>query len=639
MVKKISTDFRDESFTLYNEKISGLKELCTDIIKEYENTKKIRNDLKERCLKSMEKILTAFYVENIYKKRRLHIGIFIPLTKSRYYNSRYFEKKYKMSFSGTRLALRILTSLNYLQIKSKSVFDLKNPENNKATVYKQSNKLSIKFSKYNIQITKNIKVFNTIIVRDSEKNDVTEIIDLNKIVWKQKTEITEKLNNHLEKFKIYMYEEKFDKYLYIKPEELYYHRVFNNCSSFRGGRFYSKIQNEKKEYRKNITIQKEPCVEIDFSSLHLSMIHALEDIILTKEQIDNLYEIDGLPLYERNHIKILINVLFNSKSLEEAVKASAYTFRKSKKNLRWARETKENTGFVKKYKKEKKELDELIERKNKLKSKLIEENIQNNDELIEEIIKNNDELKEINEDIKIKERKMNGYKFRIYNKDLSLSDSIKEAYDKIFKKYPFLENYITEIPYGLRLQNLDSKIMEGIINDCCEKKRNICIIPIHDSVIVRKKYQKIVEDIMISNYKKIFPNQKYVGLKSTDYIVPLTNKDKEDEKQLRDAFGINIDLSSYTYNGHYGQQSKDEETHINILDFDKSNTSEDSNKEYEEEFMDYEQQQWKDEVESMKMFGLLQYEIEEVYIPETGERKVYYYDDLSERTVLINHFH
>lgn len=574
MVKKISTDFRDESFTVYNEKISGLKELCTDIIKEYENTKKIRNDLKERCLKSMEKILTTFYVENIYKKRRLHIGIFIPLTKSRYYNSRYFKKKYKMSFSGTKLALNILTSLNYLQIKSKSVFDLKNPENNKATVYKQSNKLSIKFNEYNIQITKNIKVFNTIIVRDSEKNDITEIIDLNKIVWKQKTEITEKLNNHLKKFKIYMYEEKFDKYSYIKPEELYYHRVFNNCSSFRGGRFYSKIQNEKKEYRKNITIQKEPCVEIDFSSLHLSMIHALEDIILTKEQIDNLYEIDGLPLYKRNHIKILINVLFNSKSLEEAVKAAAYTFRKSKKNLRWARETKENAVFVKKYKKEKKGLDELIERKNKLKSKLIEENIQNNDE-----------LKEINEDIKIKERKMNGYKFRIYNKDLSLSDSIKEAYDKIFKKYPFLENYITEIPYGLRLQNLDSKIMEGIINDCCEKKRNICIIPIHDSVIVRKKYQKIVEDIMISNYKKIFPNQKYVGLKSTDYIVPPTNKDEE----------------------------------------------------YEEEFIYYEQQ-WEEEIASMKMFGLLEYEIEEVYNPETGERKAYYYDKLTERTVLVNDF-
>lgn len=64
----------------------------------------------------------------------------------------------------------------------------------------------------------------------------------------------------------------------------HYHRVFNNGTIEQGGRFYGVWwQSVPKEYRKFITINGEPTVEIDFKSIHPSMLFAAKGIKLDRD--------------------------------------------------------------------------------------------------------------------------------------------------------------------------------------------------------------------------------------------------------------------------------------------------------------------------------------------------------------------
>ena len=78
------------------------------------------------------------------------------------------------------------------------------------------------------------------------------------------------------------------------------YRVFNNGKLTNGGRFYGGWwQNIKKDYRRAITINGGTTAELDYSSLHPSMLYALEG----KTPPDDCYALDGFPKAHRDLLK------------------------------------------------------------------------------------------------------------------------------------------------------------------------------------------------------------------------------------------------------------------------------------------------------------------------------------------------
>lgn len=95
-------------------------------------------------------------------------------------------------------------------------------------------------------------------------------------------------------------------------------RIFNG-SMERGGRFYANgnsFQNMPKEDRKALTIDDEGTIEIDYRTLHPSMLYAREGLT----QPEDAYDIDGYP---RSVIKIALLILINARSEAQAIKALA----------------------------------------------------------------------------------------------------------------------------------------------------------------------------------------------------------------------------------------------------------------------------------------------------------------------------
>ncbi|MFH1811031.1 MAG: hypothetical protein ABIJ09_19985 [Pseudomonadota bacterium] len=95
------------------------------------------------------------------------------------------------------------------------------------------------------------------------------------------------------------------------------YRVFNNSSWSRGGRIYcAKWQNLPKQARRHILINGEPCVELDYSSLHVRMLYAMRGLVLQHDP----YEIDGHPGL-RPLGKFMILILLNARGKIQALKA------------------------------------------------------------------------------------------------------------------------------------------------------------------------------------------------------------------------------------------------------------------------------------------------------------------------------
>lgn len=94
------------------------------------------------------------------------------------------------------------------------------------------------------------------------------------------------------------------------------HRVFNNGSFEEGGRFYGGWwQDVKREYRKHITINGKPTIEVDFSGLHIRLLYA---------QIGENYEQDPYGFFGakyRDFLKFVLLVCLNSASFGEAKRA------------------------------------------------------------------------------------------------------------------------------------------------------------------------------------------------------------------------------------------------------------------------------------------------------------------------------
>ena len=98
-------------------------------------------------------------------------------------------------------------------------------------------------------------------------------------------------------------------------------RIFSRGSMSLGGRFYSSIQNMKSEARKYLRFDGDPVIEIDYSSIHPTMIYDFEGLNLDGDP----YTIEGYP---RKDIKVAFNIMLN-RSGGESRSSAAKTILKS----------------------------------------------------------------------------------------------------------------------------------------------------------------------------------------------------------------------------------------------------------------------------------------------------------------------
>ncbi|MFZ6034071.1 MAG: hypothetical protein ACOYVE_12290 [Melioribacter sp.] len=83
----------------------------------------------------------------------------------------------------------------------------------------------------------------------------------------------------------------------------------------KGGRFYgAHYQRLNEEERARILINNEPTVELDFGSLHISMLYHREGL----ECPEDPYKIEGIPEYARPLIKKATNIIINAHSIVNA---------------------------------------------------------------------------------------------------------------------------------------------------------------------------------------------------------------------------------------------------------------------------------------------------------------------------------
>ena len=98
-----------------------------------------------------------------------------------------------------------------------------------------------------------------------------------------------------------------------------YVRVFKNSDFKQGGRFYYHwTQRIKSEKRKDITIDANDTVELDYSCLHLSMLYGLENLIPPN---GDLYALPGIDSSFRPIIKKAVNIAINAKNETSAMQA------------------------------------------------------------------------------------------------------------------------------------------------------------------------------------------------------------------------------------------------------------------------------------------------------------------------------
>jgi hypothetical protein len=103
------------------------------------------------------------------------------------------------------------------------------------------------------------------------------------------------------------------------------HRVFNQESWKLGGRFYgSEVQNLPKELRKYITLNGEPTVELDYSSMHVRMLYHLSGL---EAPDGDLYDFGE----DRDLNKLVALIVINCEPEHDEVRAVAAKFRDSEK--------------------------------------------------------------------------------------------------------------------------------------------------------------------------------------------------------------------------------------------------------------------------------------------------------------------
>ena len=93
----------------------------------------------------------------------------------------------------------------------------------------------------------------------------------------------------------------------IMPAQLSMMRIFSKGSLNQGGRLYSAVQNYKAETRKYLYFDKEPTLEIDYSSFHPHLLYHQDGLQFAG---DDPYVIEG---FDRGHVKVAFNIMLNRK--------------------------------------------------------------------------------------------------------------------------------------------------------------------------------------------------------------------------------------------------------------------------------------------------------------------------------------
>lgn len=161
-----------------------------------------------------------------------------------------------------------------------------------------------------------------IILRDENKDDID--FDINDLRIKEHLVNVNRINKCLSlhfvsaEIPLYDYREfmqDFAKYTGMDK----YCRIYNNSDFRQGGRFYRHWTQEiKSRFRKYITIDGQPTVEIDYSCLHLSMLYGLENM---KAPEGDLYDVVGIDCKYRPIVKKAVNIAINAETETSALRA------------------------------------------------------------------------------------------------------------------------------------------------------------------------------------------------------------------------------------------------------------------------------------------------------------------------------
>jgi len=87
-----------------------------------------------------------------------------------------------------------------------------------------------------------------------------------------------------------------------------------------------------------------------------------------------------------------------------------------------------------------------------------------------------------------------------YTSEIPDLKTIEKHYNEFIEYHKLINKFVSN-DEGIKLQCQDSKIMNNILIELCNK--NIVGLPIHDSVIVKKKHKEILKEIMTKEYLKI----------------------------------------------------------------------------------------------------------------------------------------
>ena len=229
-------------------------------------------------------------------------------------------------------------------------------------------------------------------------------------------------------------------------------RKFNGTLEL-GGRFYGAFQQIPSKDRARLKIDKADTIELDYSSIHLAILYAWEDMPLNYLEA---YAIEG---YERDTIKAITLRALNTKdlsALQGAITRSAKpknkaTF-KTYKNSRAIHDLLRSKGLASKPPYKPKWLDTFIE----------------------------------------------GIP------DGTIAVNLVNAF---LEKHSVIKAHIGSPNIGLKLQAVDSEIMALVLDNL--RLENIPALPVHDSIIVIRKHKIKARAVMAQSFEKItgFPAQ------------------------------------------------------------------------------------------------------------------------------------
>jgi len=164
-----------------------------------------------------------------------------------------------------------------------------------------------------------------IILKDEKKrvisfdSDTLEVKTMLRNVWK--------INKYLKEYEITLDVDKIPAKLRefmpeISDKNSKYIRIFNNSDFQQGGRWYCHwIQNIPSEMRRYILINGKETVELDYSTLHPTILYALAGEPPPQR---DLYDLVGISNEHRGIIKKAFNIAINSETMNQAISAINY---------------------------------------------------------------------------------------------------------------------------------------------------------------------------------------------------------------------------------------------------------------------------------------------------------------------------